>query len=314
MRKTILRVLPVLTFLAGLGAGALVRPGLPPDGSEPAPAVSAEDATVERPLSAAVRLAGAADRGDDPIREEVRSDEVAAPNTADGAKAEVDAAALSARLDELAQGWGRMEARLAGLAQRVAMLERAPVVEAGADEGDDERAGRRPRTPEAQREALVRAGVAAGAADEILWRQAQVELDRLDLRDQASREGWLNTDRYREAVRELNAERVSLRDELGAAAYDRYLYETGADNRVSVDSVIPGSAGDQSGMLPGDVIESYGDAQVLDFGDLRQATSDGERGELVPVQVRRAGGLVELWLPRGPIGIRLDSARVEPGS
>jgi hypothetical protein len=32
----------------------------------------------------------------------------------------------------------------------------------------------------------------------------------------------------------------------------------------------------------------------------------------VPLQVRRGGQLVEVWLPRGPIGIRLDAARVDP--
>jgi S1-C subfamily serine protease len=105
---------------------------------------------------------------------------------------------------------------------------------------------------------------------------------------------------------------VSLRDEVGTDVYDRCLFETGEDNRILVDSVIPGSAGDESGLLPGDVIERYGDEPIFGFGDLRGATTEGEPGELVPVQVRRSGGMVELWLPRGPLGIRLDSTRVEP--
>ncbi|MBK1621401.1 hypothetical protein CKO42_23905 [Lamprobacter modestohalophilus] len=221
---------------------------------------------------------------------------------------------LLARLEELSQGWGRMQAELVALQQRVVSLERRPVPAAddGATGGRADAA--RPRTPQEQRDALVRAGVAAGAADEILWRRSQAELDRLELRDQALREGWLGTDRYREEIRALNAERVSLRDELDVEAYDRYLYETGETNRVSVDSVIAGSAGDQSGLMPGDVIERYGDELVLDFNDLRSATSAGARGELVPVQVRRDGQVVEVWMPRGPIGIRLDAARVDPNS
>ncbi len=219
-----------------------------------------------------------------------------------------------ARLEELSQGWGRMQAELVALQQRVVSLERRPVPAVD----DASTAGRadaaRPRTPQEQRDALVRAGIAAGTADEILWRRSQAELDRLELRDQALREGWLGTDRYREEMRALNAERVSLRDELDVEAYDRYLFETGETNRVSVDSVIAGSAGDQSGLMPGDVIERYGDELVLDFNDLRSATSAGARGELVPVQVRRDGQVVEVWMPRGPIGIRLDAARVDPNS
>ena len=103
-----------------------------------------------------------------------------------------------------------------------------------------------------------------------------------------------------------------MRDEIGVDVYDRYLFETGQDNRVLVDSVIPGSAGEGSGMLPGDVIERYGEQPVYDFRDLRTATSDGERGELVPVTVRRGRELVELLLPRGPIGIGLDATRIDP--
>lgn len=100
---------------------------------------------------------------------------------------------LLARLEELSQGWGRMQAELVALQQRVVSLERRPVPTVS----DDATAGRtdavRPRTPQEQRDALVRAGVAAGTADEILWRRSQVELDRLELRDQALREGWLVT-------------------------------------------------------------------------------------------------------------------------
>lgn len=308
-------IAPTLTFSIGLATGAWVFSGEladqetenEPAGAEittPVPAPAPSDAvgsalalTSDKATDAADEEAQVAEQ--EPVQEQAQVEE---------------RRILLARLEELSQGWGRMQAELVALQQRVVSLERRPV-SAADDAATGGRAdAARPRTPQEQRDALVRAGVAAGTADELLWRRSQAELDRLELRDQALREGWLGTDRYREEIRALNAERVSLRDELDVEAYDRYLYETGETNRVSVDSVIAGSAGDQSGLMPGDVIERYGDELVLDFNDLRSATSAGARGELVPVQVRRDGQVVEVWMPRGPIGIRLDAARVDPNS
>ncbi|MCF7978896.1 MAG: PDZ domain-containing protein [Chromatiaceae bacterium] len=308
-------IAPTLTFSIGLATGAWVFSGEladqetenEPAGAEtttPVPAPAPSDAVGPALAPPSAKATHAADEEaqvaeQEPVQEQAQVEE---------------RRILLARLEELSQGWGRMQAELVALQQRVVSLERRPV-SAADDAATGGRAdAARPRTPQEQRDALVRAGVAAGTADELLWRRSQAELDRLELRDQALREGWLGTDRYREEIRALNAERVSLRDELDVEAYDRYLYETGETNRVSVDSVIAGSAGDQSGLMPGDVIERYGDELVLDFNDLRSATSAGARGELVPVQVRRDGQVVEVWMPRGPIGIRLDAARVDPNS
>ncbi len=314
-RRLLLTTLPpALTFSIGLATGAWVFSGeFTQTDSEITPAVSIDASAPASPLDSADDFGAALTMTTDTAAVVPEHD----PKTAEPTQALVPVEsqqAMLARLDELAQGWGRMQAELVALQQRVVSLERRPVppVDDAATRARADAA--RPRTPQEQRNALVRAGVAASTADEILWRRSQFELDRLELRDQALREGWLGADRYREEMRALNAERVSLRDELDVDAYDRYLYETGETNRVSVDSVIAGSAGDQSGLSPGDVIERYGDELVLDFNDLRSATSAGARGELVPVQVRRDGQMVEVWLPRGPIGIRLDAARVDPSS
>ncbi|NEX15913.1 MAG: hypothetical protein C1943_04560 [Halochromatium sp.] len=304
---------PALTFLVGLATGAWVVSG-EVDLTNPEMATTNTidlGAPATSPLDSADTLDSALSVTTDPPSVAPEDD----PEAAESEPALISAEAqqvLLARLDELSQGWGRMQAELVALQQRVVSLERRPLAAADDDSTADRADAARPRTPQEQRTALVRAGVPAGTADEILWRRSQFELGRLELRDQALREGWLGSDRYREEMRALNAERVSLRDELDVEAYDRYLYETGETNRVSVDSVIAGSAGDQSGLMPGDIIERYGDELVLDFNDLRSATSAGARGELVPVQVRRGGQIVEVWLPRGPIGIRLDAARVDP--
>jgi len=295
-------ILPTLTFLLGLTTGALVFSAP----SEPAPEAAAPAAVPEPPAPAAMTV----DTSEPEPSADVEPSAAAEPEPEPRLTIAEPPPEIANRVDELAAGWGRMQAELADLRQRVAMLEQRPAPAAAADDEPEPR--QRARTPEEQRDALVRAGVAADVAEDILWRRGQVSLARLELRDQASREGWLNTDRYRDELRRLNEQRVSLRDEVGAEAYDRYLYETGEDNRILVDAVIPGSAGDENGVLPGDIIERYGDAPVFNYRDLRNATSAGQRGELVPVQVRRGDEQVEVWLPRGPIGIRLDSTRVEP--
>lgn len=297
----------VVTFAVGLLTGALVF-------SQPAPSATAEavpsvaesaDEVSAPALGAAPESTVAAVRS---LVSEAESSD-ADQTTPEVAGPEVQA--LLARVDDISQGWGRMQAELAELRQRIGTLEQRQV-ETPAEPGAAANRPNRPTTPDEQRNALLRAGVTVEVADDLVWRRSQLSLERLDLRDQAIREGWLNTDRYREEIRKINEQRVSLRDEIGVDAYDRYLFETGQDNRVLVDSVIAGSAGEDSGVLPGDVIERYGDQPIYDFGDLRGATSDGARGEIVPVTVRRGNQLVELLLPRGPIGIGLDATRIDP--
>ncbi|HSO81279.1 PDZ domain-containing protein [Thiocapsa sp.] len=169
-----------------------------------------------------------------------------------------------------------------------------------------------PRTADERRGALVAAGVDPGMAEDLVLKEAQRSLERLSLRDQAIREGWVGTAQYREELSRINADERSLREEIGDDIYDRYLYGTGADNRVKVDSVIPGSAAEIAGLQAGDLIESYADERLFDFSELRSKTTEGEYGEQVAVQVRRGGRVIETWVPRGPLGVTLDSARIGP--
>ncbi len=215
------------------------------------------------------------------------------------------------RVATLLAAWRDADARLADLQARLVQVEQtlAGRIAAG-DTGLDRPTA--PRTPDERRSALVAAGVDAGLADDIIWQEARLELDRLTLRDRAVREGWIGTDRYREASGELGGESRPLRDEIGDLAYDRYLYLTGEDNRVTVAAVIPGSAAEAAGLQAGDLIESYAGERMYAADALRDGTTQGESGELVPVRVRRGRGIIEAWVPRGPLGIRLDMTRVEP--
>lgn len=167
-------------------------------------------------------------------------------------------------------------------------------------------------TPDDRRFALVTAGVPETTAEEIIWRQSEVELEQLELRDKAIREGWFRTDRYYDSVRELDAEGLDLRAEIGEQAYDQYLFQTGESNRVKVTALIQGSAAEQSGLMPGDIIENYDGEPVFSLSDLRNATTRGTRGETVPVTIRRSGNLMEANVSRGPMGVRVEADSISP--
>ena len=167
-------------------------------------------------------------------------------------------------------------------------------------------------TAESRYESLLAAGVDVTAADDITERQNRYQLDRLELSDLATREGWIDTDQYRQRLEELATERVDLREELGEETYDAYLYNAGSSNRVLIESIIPGSAADAAGAQAGDLIMSYASMRVYRVRDLQQATRSGSRGELVDLTVDRQGQLLTLSVPRGPLGVTLDGLRISP--
>lgn len=213
-----------------------------------------------------------------------------------------------------------LEKQIALLNQRIEELEQFVAVEQ--DDAEDNGAlAISPSTvdtpvsglsPALSTETLVRAGIDELLAADIVRRINEIDLKKLELRDRASREGYLNTGRY---ARELNAlleQDISLREEIGDDSYDSYLYAAGQSNRVKVTSVMMGSPAEMAGMQDGDMVVSYDNKRMFNWNELQQATSLGERGEYVNVSVIRNGQLVNLWVPRGPLGVRLGSARVKP--
>jgi len=159
---------------------------------------------------------------------------------------------------------------------------------------------------------LVGAGVDPLVAQDIKFRADQFSLQRLDLIDQASREGWRDSDEFDQRMSELREQRPDIRAELGDENYDRYRYQTGRDNRVQLASVIDGSAASLSGLQPGDMVLSYAGQRVFSMRELQNATRDGSRGEIVSVEVSRFGQSVTVDLERGPLGVTLESMRQEP--
>lgn len=161
-------------------------------------------------------------------------------------------------------------------------------------------------------ERLIAAGFAPERVETLRERVDAVELAQLDLRDRATREGWLGTPRYAREAGALRLERGAIRDESDEALYDWYLYTSGRPNRIVVEGVMGGSAADAAGLQPGDRVVRYADRAVFAPDELRTATLVGRRGEQVALEVMRNGEPLRVFVPRGPLGIRLGMRSVEP--
>lgn len=161
---------------------------------------------------------------------------------------------------------------------------------------------------------LVAAGFRREDVARFRARLDEIELKRLYLRDQATREGWIESPRFAEASQSLNAEFMGLRGEFDESLYDWMLYSTGHPNRVAVRDVIEGGAAASAGLQPGDVIVRYDDRLVLSANELRDATTQGRAGELVALEVQREGEPApkRVFVPRGPIGINLAPTALQP--
>jgi len=163
-------------------------------------------------------------------------------------------------------------------------------------------------------ESLLAAGLDAQTAQAITERNDRFLLSRLELIDEAARDGWQDSEEFDDRIEELESERVSEREELGDDAYDRYLYELGRANRVGIASVITGSAADGAGLTAGDIVLSYANERIFNLHELQDATQSGNRGELVPLTFVRNNEPMIIDIPRGPMGVTLTSIRISPGA
>jgi len=291
-----------ITFLVGLLAGVLAHRAF--SAGEPVPAAE-PPRTVSRPAD---------QRAAPPPEVSASADEQ--PSSAPWV------AEIVARLDRAAAERHQLKQEVATLDEKVRELE-ARIHHV--DTGGVSDASPRPDVPPASatqdaavdpaiplETRLTGLGVDQDRAAEIAQRVNDVDLDRLYLRDQATREGWLNTPRYSEAMREINGDLNALREEVGDNAYDRYLYATGQVNRVVVGSVIAGSSAEEAGLKAGDTVLRYDDQRVFSTSELQSATTQGVAGDLVTVTVLRGEQRLRIYVPRGPLGLRLRTERQHP--
>lgn len=165
----------------------------------------------------------------------------------------------------------------------------------------------------AMEKALVAAGVDPAGAVDLKHREDDLALAEMYLRDQATRENWLDTPRFASELASIQQQRVSLRDAIGDDAYDRYLFALGTTNRVRVDDVMLDSPAALAGMQIGDQVLRYNGNRLFDPRELVEQTRGGSSGESVRLQIKRGAEILEVEVPRGPLGLRINAGRDAPG-
>ncbi len=130
---------------------------------------------------------------------------------------------------------------------------------------------------------FIDAGFQPDVAARLKREMDQVAMDRLYLRDQAVREGWLGKPRYRDELRALNARQENPRQDLSPDDYERYLYAMRRPNRIVVSSVLTGSPASEAGLRSGDAIISYDGTRTFSPSEIRRETTNGSAGAMVPV-------------------------------
>ncbi|MCP4076829.1 MAG: PDZ domain-containing protein [Gammaproteobacteria bacterium] len=166
--------------------------------------------------------------------------------------------------------------------------------------------------PPTLQEKLVSAGIPLDTIQRINQRIGENRLARLELRDQAIREDWIDTPEYIEKQQQLPGPTEGLREEFGDQTYDQYLYASGRPNRVIVREVFSGSAAESAGIEPGDILLSYASEFIYTMSDLQQATTEGYSGEAVLLEILRDKLPFSTSVPRGPLGISMTITRKEP--
>jgi len=202
-----------------------------------------------------------------------------------------------------------LEQTVESLSQQVAALDDRP--RAKIDELHNDTQSTEANEDWFNEQALVDSGMSASQASELRVFYEQQELQQLYLRDQAIREGW-DRQQYREEIQALYDQEDALEDRLGEDAFDAYLYASGQSNRVSVSSVLATAPAGEAGIQAGDHILRYDNQRIYSGVELRQATTAGDSDNSVPVQVERDGQIMEFYVLRGPLGIRMNSISVAP--
>lgn len=159
---------------------------------------------------------------------------------------------------------------------------------------------------------LIKGGVDAGIAEDIVRRKNSIELKKLELQDRAKRDDYLGTQRYNDELESINQQDVNLREELGDQRYDEYLFNSKQNNRIKIASVMLGSAAEQVGIQKNDVVLSYDNNRMFNWQELKDATSEGQLGDYVSIEIYRDGAIYSFSVPRGPLGMQLGATRLAP--
>jgi hypothetical protein len=223
----------------------------------------------------------------------------------------LDMATLAEALEAEREAREALEQEVNWLREELARLEANPI-EAKDPSARDSLASKKKKSgPTFDDDRLLAQNLERERVEELRERYDANRLDELYLRDQAAREGWIRTPRYKEELSDL---RMGLREDLGDENYDYLLYAMGKDNRLVVGDVLKSSAAERAGLEPGDIVQRYDGERIFNKKELRTATTQGKSGSTVAVDVERDGSLQRFYLPRGPLGITLETVSLPPSS
>ena len=145
---------------------------------------------------------------------------------------------------------------------------------------------------------LVEAGFSPDQAQHITERESELQLEALYAQYDAIRDGEPSG-----PLTNGFDPQNQLRQELGDASYERYLDATGQSTSIGVQRVMDGSPGQAAGLQTGDEVIAYAGERVFNISDLNQLILEGAPGQPVVMDVLRDGQQIQLYVPRGPIGI-----------
>lgn len=239
----------------------------------------------------------------------------AGPTSAARGDGAADIAALQRMLDQEREARAALAAKLAAVSARLDALAAArdPGTPPPTPTPHSEIPPSVDNKPAIDEQVLLAAGISPGQVAGIRRQLESLEMERLYLRDQATREGWMGSARYVEELEKLGSRRQQIRDQLGEDNYGAYLYAMGEPNQVLVGSVIGNSPAAKAGLRAGDVLISYAGRRIYTWSDLRQASTGGSPDEQVQVLIQRGQEQLDAWMKRGPLGIRLEVRSEPPG-
>lgn len=161
-------------------------------------------------------------------------------------------------------------------------------------------------------QALIEAGISEERAIWLQERLDENELQQLYLRDRATREGWMNTSRYHKENQQYQNAVTKLREQVDDDVYDRLLYTLGRANRVVIKDIMQNSVAGEYGLQSGDNIIEYDGQRIFSSPELGSLVTQGGAGIMTLVRVKRGDEFLDIYLPRGPLGIRMSATRRVP--
>jgi C-terminal processing protease CtpA/Prc len=230
-----------------------------------------------------------------------------------------DFARLRSQLEQEIKARQSLEQKVAALSTQLARLtnDKSPSLPSASEGATDEQATTDTDQPDNgqtwfNQQALLDAGMGSAEAEQLKVFFEELEMQRLYLRDRAIREKWANTQRFRNELQQLNTQEAALQNQLSEQAYDAYLYASGQPNRVVVQSVLASAPAASAGIQAGDHVLRYDNKRIYAWRELREATAEGDINEMVAIEVERDGRRIQLFVPRGPLGIRMTTTSMAP--